>query len=208
MSTDNSLFALVDMLKQKAPQYINLVTAQSDVDFETAFAGLLENAVSQLEQNKANFDSLNEVGLSAVLATALSMPGLSVVQEAHSNGHVDLTIEAEHCIPARRKLAEAKIYDGPAYHFKGLEQLLYRYTTRREGRGLLISYVRKKDIAGLVKGLRERMDKEHPCQQQGKTLDHLLKWSFLSKHAHTCGDHLEVGHIGCNLYTEPPAAST
>jgi hypothetical protein len=104
MSTDNSLFALVDVLKKKAPEYIDLVTAQSDADFETAFAGLLENAVSRLEQNKANFDSLNEVGLSAFLAAALSMPGLSVIQEAHSNGHVDLTIEAEHCIPARRKL--------------------------------------------------------------------------------------------------------
>jgi hypothetical protein len=208
MSTDSSLFALVDMLKQKAPDYINLVTAQSDADFEIAFAGLLENAVSQLEKNKTNLENLNEVGLSAFLAAALTMPGLAVLQEAHSNGHVDLTIEVQHCIPARRKLAEAKIYDGPAYHLKGLEQLLYRYTTGREGRGLLISYVRKKDIAGLVKGLRERMDKDHPCQQQGETFDHLLKWSFLSKHAHSCGDHLEVSHIGCNLYTDPAATST
>lgn len=207
MSTDNDLLAFVDMMKQKAPEYINLVTAQSDADFEKAFDAVLENAVSRLEQNKTNFGSLNEVGLSAALALALEMPGLSVVQEPHSNGHVDLIIEAQHCFPARRKLGEAKIYDGPVYHFKGLEQLLCRYTTGREGRGLLISYVRKKDIAGLVKGLRQRMDIDHPCQQQGGTVDHLLKWSFLSKHAHSCGDHLEVGHIGCNLYTEAPSKS-
>jgi hypothetical protein len=204
---DNSLFALVELMRQKAPEYFNLLSAKSEPEFEKAFVVLLEKAVSRLEQNKINFASLDEVGLSGVLAASISMPGLSVIQEAHSNGHVDLTIEVEHCIPARRKLGEAKIYDGPAYHFKGLEQLLHRYTTGREGRGLLISYVRKQNIAGLVKTLRQKMDADYPCQQQGKTIDHFLKWSFLSTHAHSCGDNLEVGHIGCNLYTEPTAQS-
>jgi len=122
-----SLFDLVELMKQKAPEYYNLLTAESDAEFEKAFTAFLENAISHLEKNKVNFQSLDEVGLSGVLVAALSVPGLAVTQEAHSNGHVDITIVAEHCIPARRKLGEAKIYNGPAYHFKGLQQLLGRY---------------------------------------------------------------------------------
>ena len=109
-------------------------------------------------------------------------------------------IVADHCVPERIKLGEAKIYDGPEYHLDGLKQLLGRYTTGREGRGLLIVYFRKADIAGLVKKLRTQMDSDLPCAQQGKTTDHVLKWSFLSTHALKSGDNHEVGHIGCNLH--------
>jgi hypothetical protein len=199
---EDSLFALFEMLKQKAPDYFNLVTAKSTPEFEKAFDALLEKAVSGLEQNKQKFEKLDEDGLSSALALALSMPGLTVTRETHSNGHVDLTIEADHCIPARKKLGEAKIYNGPAYHFKGLEQLLGRYSTGREGRGLLVVYFRKPNIAGLVQNLRKQMDVDLPCQQRGSTADHILKWSFLSAHSHTCGENLEVSHIGCNLCTE------
>lgn len=200
----NSAWAFVEMLKRKAPEYLDLLTASTDTEFETAFDALLEKAVSGLEANKKNFETLNEDGLSAVLAMALTMPGLTVTRETHSNGHVDLTVIADRCFPARKKLGEAKIYDGLAYHVKGIEQLLGRYTTGREGRGLLIVYFRKKDIAGLVKKLREAMNVDRPCRQQGDTFDHTLKWSFLSTHTHSCGESLVVGHIGCNLYTELP----
>jgi hypothetical protein len=105
-------------------------------------------------------------------------------------------------VPTRKKLGEAKIYDGPDYHIKGLQQLLGRYTTGKEGRGMLIVYFRKKNIAGLVKKLREKMDTDLPLSQQGPTCDHLIKWSFLSQHGHSSGETLEVGHIGCNLYIE------
>lgn len=200
--TTGNAFELFDMIRQKAPEYIDLLTAKTEGDFEKAFDALLQKAVTHLEANKMKFSKLDEVGLSAVLAGTLSIPGLSVSQETHSNGHVDLTIEADHCMPVRKKLGEAKIYDGPAYHFQGLKQLLSRYSTGREGRGLLIVYCRKANIVGLVASLRQKMDKDLPLKQQGSTMDHNLKWSFLSTHEHTCGDNLQVGHIGCNLYVE------
>jgi hypothetical protein len=169
---DDSLYAFCEILKQKAPEIFNLITAKSAGDFEAAFDSLLDRAVSGLEQNKKKFENLHEDGLSSVLALALSMPGLTVTRETHSNGHVDLTIEADHCTPSRRKLGEAKIYHGPAYHFKGIQPLLSRYSTGREGRGLMIVYFRKPNIAGLLRGLREQMDADLPCCQQGNTADH------------------------------------
>lgn len=198
----NSLLSLFEQSKQKIPEYYDLISAKTDEDFEKAFDAFLERAVSQLETNKKDFQDLDENGLSAVLVIALSAVGFSATRETNSNGHVDITIMADHCMPMRKKLGEAKIYDGPEYHFKGLQQLLGRYTTGREGRGMLVVYFRKRNIAGLVKKLREKMDTDLPFSQQGPTTDHLIKWSFISKHMHSCGENLEVGHIGCNLFIE------
>lgn len=204
----DSLFALIDAMKKKAPAYADLLVSQTEGEFDAAFDALLAQAVSKLEQNSKNFQKLDEVGLTGALALALSIPGLTVTQESNSNGHVDLTIEADHCVPSRRKLGEAKIYKGPAYHLGGLEQLLGRYSTGREGRGLLIAYVHDKNIAGLMRKVRSTMDIDLPCKQQGQTVDHLLRWSFISTHAHSCGENLQVSHIGCNLFVEPDLAET
>ena len=133
INNEDSYHALIEQLRRKAPAYIDLLTAETDDEFESAFEVVLDSAVRLLEKNKTSFQKLDEVGLSGVLAGALSIPGLTVTQESHSNGHVDLTIEADHCLPARIKLVEAKIYDGAAYHVKGLEQLLGRY--KRVGKG-------------------------------------------------------------------------
>jgi hypothetical protein len=201
---------LFELIERKAPQYIELLTARDDPEFEHAFDALLERAVDALERNSKNFESLDEEGLSAALVLSISVPGLSATQETNSNGHVDITIVADQCSPARRKLGEAKIWRGAAYHIGGLEQLLTRYTTGREGRGFVISYVRIKGIKDLMDKLREKMDADLPCQQTHACGDHKLKWSFVSQHTHASGELLEVGHIGCNLYVAPivPIGST
>src|SRR5438270_1530852 len=119
----DSLFAFCEWIKRRGPSFLDMFTASTDEQFETAFTGVLEEAVRHLETNKKNLQKLDEEGLSAALAGALRIPGwLMVHQEANSNGHVDLTIEAVGCTPARVKLGEAKIYSGPAYHVKGLQQ--------------------------------------------------------------------------------------
>jgi hypothetical protein len=199
-ATGDSLLALVERIQKTDPSLLNLYTARTDAEFESAFDSWLERAVSGLERNKKNFATLTEEGLSGVLALALTTQGIVVTPEANSNGHVDLLIEVKWGTGERRKLGEAKIYDGPAYHIKGLQQLLRRYTTGREGRGLLIVYVKKADIAGLIRKLRDTMDETAPEQQKGKSKDYSMKWSFISVHGHSCGEDLEVGHIGCNLY--------
>jgi len=179
-----------------------LDTARTEQEFEEAFTALLQQAVAHLERNKVNFNSLGEVALTAVIVAFLNIPGLKVTQEEHSNGHVDITIVAEHCVPARRKLGEAKIYSSPSYHEKGLEQLIERYSTGREIRGLLLNYVRKAAIAQVIKNLRKSLDENLPQKQKGPTQEHKLKWSFSSVHRHSSGEDLEVDHVGCNLYVK------
>ncbi|MBS0123350.1 hypothetical protein [Thetidibacter halocola] len=187
---------------KKSPDFVDLICASTDDQFDKAFDAFVEGAVEHLEVNKKNFATLNEVGLSGVFTASLKIPGVSVCQEAHSNGHVDITVHLNYCTPVRKKLFEAKIYGGPSYHISGLEQLLSRYTTGREGRGVVLSYVKNKNIAQLVKSVRAKMDEDLPCSQQGHTSDHTLKWSFLSHHAHSCGEELAVAHVSCNLFLE------
>lgn len=193
---------LIELIKGKAPAYLDLLTAKTDEDFELAFDKLFDGAVSQMETYKGHFTKLDEEGLSGTLKMALSVPGLITTPETHSNGHVDLTITATQTYPERKKLIEAKIWKGPQYHIGGLEQLLTRYTTGREGRGIVISYVRTKDISGLFNKLRAVMDSDLPCRQTAPTTSHLSNWSFVSTHDHSCGDPLDVRHVGCNLFVE------
>lgn len=191
---------MFERIKRKAPEYIDMLTAETDADFEAAFTVLLERAVTHLEKNKKNFAALKEEGLSGVLAGFLTIPGLTVTQEANSNGHVDLTIVADHCSPARTKLGEAKIYHGPSYHIKGIGQLLGRYTTGRENGGLLINYVRVKDIADITAKLKSELDAKMPDGQVGPCTAHTLKWSLVTEHQHSSGEMVSVSHIGCNLF--------
>lgn len=200
MSNSSNAERFFDMMREKCPEYVNLVTARTDAEFELAFDAVLGPAVARLEENKANLANVDEVTLTAFFVAALSMPGLSVSQEKHSNGHVDLTIEANHCTPVRKKLGEAKIYSGYAYHVGGLNQLLTRYTTGRECRGLLLIYFRKANLVGLVRGLRDQMDHLLPCSQQGSTSNQVHRWSFLSSHVHSSGELMEVEHVACNLH--------
>ncbi|WP_437625514.1 hypothetical protein [Sorangium sp. So ce1151] len=191
---------LIKRIERKAPEYLDLLTAGNDSDVELAFNALLDKSLRNLESNRTHYASLDEEGLTAVLSGALSVPGLTVTQEAHSNGHVDITIDFDHCVPARRKLGEAKIEGGPRRHVKGLEQLLDRYTTGRELGGLLILYVRLPNISARVKKLRDAMDASPPRSQKGTTQDHvLLQWAFASTHVLKSGNPHEVSHVACNM---------
>ncbi|MBE0540928.1 MAG: hypothetical protein IH623_06045 [Verrucomicrobia bacterium] len=99
-----------------------------------------------------------------------------------------------------RLLGEAKIYSSPSYHIKGISQLLGRYTTGNETQGLMISYVRKKDIKGITAKLKTALNEQRPEGQIEPCGDHTLKWSIVTKHQHSSGEVLPLSHIGCNLH--------
>jgi hypothetical protein len=195
--TDNSLTNYFSLL---SPLTKNLITAGTDRDFDTAFDTWLVEAINRIEANKLNFKDLGEESLSAVLAASLTTPEISVTQEQNSNGHVDLTIKLTNAPQLRIKLGEAKIWRGKEYHVNGLGQLINRYTTGRECRGFVISYVKIKDVANLFIDLRHHIDTSKPFNLDGLCQDHNIRWSFISIHKHTSGESISVCHVGCNLH--------
>lgn len=203
---EDTLFSLMQRMTKKAPELIELMTSESDFEFNAAFDKLLLKAAKSLESNSKNFQSLHEPGLAAAFALALSAPGLSAIQEANCNGHVDVIIEVSLCEPSRSILGEAKIYDGPQYHFQGLEQLM-QYATGRESRLLMIEFVKKQNISALMKKVSKAMNSELPSKQVGVTKADAGSgkgWWFDSKHKHTSGELMQVSHIGCNLHCNVP----
>ena len=200
--SDSNLYNYIELTKKLSRETLDLITANTDEEFDTAFDNWLTQAIAKMEAGKKEFKELSEDGLSNILACTLSTPEISVTREQNSNGHVDLTVKLLNSSPQRIKLGEAKIWDGKEYHAKGLDQLLNRYTTGRECRGFVISYVKIKDIKGLFEDLRKHIDATKPFDLEGLCLDHNIKWSFLSRHKHSSGELTSVCHIGCNLYVE------
>lgn len=198
--SESNLYNYIELTKKLSKETLDLVTANTEEEFDAVFDNWLTQAIAKMEANKLNYNSLDENGLSAVLAASLSTGEISVTQEQNSNGHVDLTVKLNNSSIPRIKLGEAKIWHGKEYHAKGLDQLLNRYTTGRESRGFVISYVKLKNIKGLFEDLRKYIDTSKPFNLKGLCIDHNIKWSFLSKHKHSSGELIGICHIGCNLH--------
>jgi hypothetical protein len=52
MHDQSSAAELFDRIKKKAPAYLDLLTAESDEEFEEAFTAILERAVHHLEKTR------------------------------------------------------------------------------------------------------------------------------------------------------------
>lgn len=165
---------------------------------EEALERLIDDAVRWLEDNANNLKGAREDLLSTTLAGKISMPGLRVVRERNVNGHVDITIEIEHSYPHRRWLAEAKIWDGPAYHVEGMEQLM-GYMNGRDRSGYVFDYVPQDDIQGKWQRLKIALDKDLPLNQQCQCKDLGPSWTVETQHTHRSGAIVRLVHYGVNL---------
>lgn len=182
------------------PVLRKLFEARTSQEFDDFLDRHFEECVQRMEAEAHHLVADSEEKLSAFLAAALSMPGLSVIREGYSNGRVDLTIKSDSMMFPERRLAEAKIYDGPTYHAQAIEQLICRYSTGRQNRGYVIEYVKKSGISNLVLKLRNKADADFPVHQQGVTYEHKMKWAYISDHLHASEELINVVHINVNLH--------
>jgi hypothetical protein len=186
-------------LFQWFPELRKLFQANTPADFDAFLDLHLERCVQRMEAEAHHLNGDGEEKLSAFLAAALSLPGLSVVREGYSNGRVDLTIRSESLLSPEQRLAEAKIYNGPVYHVKAIDQLISRYSTGRQRVGYVIEYVKKPGIAGLVTTLRKHADNNLPVRQSGVTKNHSMQWAYVSEHNHLSEQLIRVVHVNVNL---------
>lgn len=199
----SSLLEYFKLLDSKMPEAIDLIASESTKEMDVIIDSYLIRAIHHLEKNKKNFKDLDEEGLSAIFAAYMTIPDIVIVtQETNSNGHVDITMSIEINPEPYERLAEAKIWRGSEYHIKGLDQLIHRYSTGREGKGVMISFVKTAKIKNLFEKLKEAMNQDRPCDQIEDCKDYEAHWAFLSKHEHNSGEEIEVIHVGCNLYLE------
>ncbi|MDZ7622022.1 MAG: hypothetical protein U5O69_06415 [Candidatus Competibacteraceae bacterium] len=171
----------------------------TEVEFDDALEVKIAAAIRWLEENANALSPNGEDSLSTTLAGKISIEGLvDVTRETNSRGHVDITIKV--ITISRKRLGEAKIYDGYAYHEKGLQQLVDRYSTGRERSGYMFCYVKVSDIKGKMARLQAECDARKPCCQNAKSVEYKEKWAFETRHIHASGEELRVIHFGINLH--------
>ena len=171
----------------------------SDEEFDEALESHILDAVRWLEDNANSLHRDSEDSLSTTLAGRISMKELiDTSRETNTRGHVDITIKV--ITISRKRLGEAKIYDGYAYHEKGLQQLVERYSTGRERSGYMFCYVKAPDIKGKMEKLQADCDACKPCRQNTASVKHKEKWAFETRHTHASGEDLRVVHFGINLH--------
>ena len=180
----------------------DLITAKTKVEFDLAFAAIVVESVQRLERDSKNLSVLSEDGLSTVFVGFVNgTRALIATREEFSNGHVDMTFRAPLSRPSREVLGEAKIFNYYQWHEEGLLQLITRYSTGREDRGLLLVYVKMKNIRKHMESLQTELNRLLPCDQTKPCEGHSTRWSFITTHKHSSGEELEVWHLGCNLQT-------
>jgi hypothetical protein len=182
------------------PALRGILLAEDEQVFDEYLERHIEQCVECMEAEAHHLNLDKEEKLSAFLAAALRHPGLSVYREGYSNGRVDLTIQQEARVGGQKRLAEAKIYNGPSYHTNALEQLIERYSTGRQRSGYVIEYFKKAGIRDFVDRLRTSADRKLPLKQMGPTEDHPMKWAYQSNHSHSSKSTIRVVHVNVNLH--------
>lgn len=171
----------------------------TEKEFDDALEQHISDSIRKLEANANSLHKDSEDSLSTTLANTISISKLlDATREENSKGHVDITIKV--ISSSRKRLGEAKIYDGYVYHEKGLKQLVDRYSTGRERSGYMFCYMKDQNIKGKMEALQAECDEKLPCEQAASGRAHKSKWAFETCHGHSSGEELRVLHFGVNLH--------
>lgn len=183
------------------PQAMSLFASATREEFLDAAERCLEKVVGVMERSRATYRKLDERDLSKLVVELLGdlVPSEA---EAHTNGHVDVTIKHPRGLPLRH-ITECKVWNGTEYHVGGMKQVL-GYATGREGRVMLLEFfVRHKRMAFLMNRLRSDLENDGEVKPLRPAADHpALSGAFSTSHEHPSGNELEIVHFGCHLWDE------
>jgi hypothetical protein len=194
---DASLERFLGLLETHNSHLKDLLLAKTEPEFIAATEGAIERAMKKIENGSKEYTTLNEPGLSHLLADMLNVMGWQATAETNNNGHVDVVVE---CAFGRhwKYLGECKLYKGYQYHVDGCGQLL-GYCTGRERRSFCMDFIKATDAFEKMKKLRAEMDEKRPLDQKAAASDHIIQGAFLTSHDHQSGAIVEILHLGCSL---------
>lgn len=194
---NSSLERLLGLLEAHNSNLKDLLLAETGSEFIMATEGAIEHAMKKIENGSKEYSTLNELGLSHLLADFLNLMGWHATAETNNNGHVDVVVA---CAFGRhwKYLGECKLHKGYQYHVDGCEQLL-GYCTGREPRAFCMDFINATDAFTKMKKLRAQMDKKRPLKQKAAGADHRIHGGFVTRHTHASGAVVEILHLGCSV---------
>jgi hypothetical protein len=194
---DSSLERFLGLLEGHNSNLKDLLLAKTEPEFIGATEGAIERAMKTIENGSKEYATLNEPGLSHLLADCLNLMGWRATAETNNNGHVDVVVE---CAFGRhwKYLGECKLHKGYQYHVDGCEQLL-GYCTGREPRAFCMDFINATDAFKKMTKLRAEMDEKLPLKQKASGADHSIRGGFVTSHDHESGAVVEILHLGCSV---------
>lgn len=197
VAADASLERLFGLLEAHNPNIVDLLRARTEEAFVEATEGAIDRAIRTIESGAKQYSSLDERGLSQLLADFLNLAGYQATPERNNNGHVDVVVE--HAFGRRWKyLGECKVHRGYQYHIDGCEQLL-GYCTGRELRAFCMDFFDKAGAFEKMQKLRAEIDANRSLAQNSASDDHEILGAFVTSHRHTSGSDVEILHLGCSV---------
>lgn len=157
-----------------------LILCESADEVQQCIIDAFSHIISQLVINRQYRQQLDEDQITIQIVEAFGYMGLPARHDAMVGGHCDISISTRFGV---LWLAEAKIWRGCAWAFKGFRQLLTRYATGLEGHlnGALLLYAFSPNASGLLvkwRGFLERRLK------LGLDIDKIAGLHFHSRHRH------------------------
>ncbi len=197
VDSDSSLERLLGLLEGHNSNLKDLLLAKTEPEFIVATEAAIERAMKTIENGAKEYATLNEPGLSHLLADFLCLMGWRATAETNNNGHVDVVLE---CAFGRhwKYLGECKLHKGYQYHVDGCQQLL-GYCTGREPRAFCMDFIGAPDAFKKMKKLRAAMDEQRPLKQRAAGADHRILGGFVTSHDHASGAVVEILHLGCSV---------
>ncbi len=194
---NSSLERLLGLLEGHNSNLKDLLLAKTEPEFIVATEGAIDRAMKTIENGSKEYSTLDEPGLSHILADFLNLMGWRATAETNNNGHVDVVVE---CAFGRhwKYLGECKLHKGYQYHVDGCAQLL-GYCTGREQRAFCMDFFKKVGAFKKMAKLRKDIDEKRPLEQTAASIGHNIVGSFLTNHRHTSGSEVEILHLSCSV---------
>lgn len=150
-------------------QYSIIPNPKNHKEFLDLLYDDLDLIISMLSQNKkqyyqgmVNNPSQAEDLINTVICNMLFMRGWQASHDTYINGHADIVVTLPNS--TYQWLGEGKILNSNTYLYKGLKQLLYRYSTGQSNQnaGGLITYIKdgKKNIKEFLDAWNDYLNKQ------------------------------------------------
>lgn len=201
---DHSLASLKRLIRRQGVAWLQAsVEILAPPDVETFIKRLyleIDTVLRKFEET-ANLRQRDlEDRLNTDLVLLLRQRGYNANREEDHRGHTDILVRQEQYT----WIGEGKIHRSYNELFKGLRQLLTRYTTGREQYVGLIIYILNQNAKQVMQTWRDRLKKSVECGLQKIYEDPDNALVFWSIHEHKgTGLELLTRHIGTSLYYAP-----
>lgn len=179
---------------------MSLQAADSAEELRSIVEDATDSVINEIVKHRQFKQDLSEDELTAELVGGLSLLGIPAVHGSEIGGRTDVSASMRFGFIW---IAEAKLWKGGSWAYKGFRQLLTRYATGmpNQDHGALILYFDQPSVTALMEKWRETLERRTTITSDTERLSTV---SFRTRHAHPAlGADFAVRHFAVPLFWKP-----